>query len=375
MHNMERIPRQGFGAQTLKEVYLSICDMALVSQGNDGSMPGGCNGPYLDMETPVRNTGHWGMAFIKAFQLSQDPRFEQAAMRCFDFLVGDGEYRAGGVFRHRHSDHKDTCNGVIGPAWSIEALSAGFSHFGEPEYYNVAREVFESVPFHEKTGLWHRVEPTGKPLGLDATLNHQLWMAAAASLIAEQGCALAHERMRKFLGSLDRYFFVYPSGRIFHYLSRPKTIVKDSLRRLLKRNYRRSMFLKEVGYQTFNLYAFAMLKESIGEFSFSIDRKISKACSFCESDIFLREIEQSIHGFPYNPPGFEIPYSLFILTGRSPEQIETDWISWQFRRTLDASNLLLSSNVPDALTLTARIYELSRLPNGFFNHLLEEGRA
>ena len=49
----------------LYDLLVDTADRAIEIQRSDGSMPPGHNGPYYDPETPVRNTAHWSITFVR----------------------------------------------------------------------------------------------------------------------------------------------------------------------------------------------------------------------------------------------------------------------------------------------------------------------
>jgi hypothetical protein len=55
--------------RTLYDFLGSAADRGLRFQKEDGSFPPGYNGSYDDPETPVRNTGHWLITFLKAYEI------------------------------------------------------------------------------------------------------------------------------------------------------------------------------------------------------------------------------------------------------------------------------------------------------------------
>ena len=111
---------------------MKVAETGLQSQSSDGSMIPGRNGPYNDIETPVRNTSHWAITFVKAFQLTSEEKFKKAALACTEYLSGQKARPYGKTFWHRKSDSKDECNGLIGQAWSIEAIAIASVSESEP---------------------------------------------------------------------------------------------------------------------------------------------------------------------------------------------------------------------------------------------------
>ena len=49
----------------ITELFTNSAKRGLAIQKKDGSIPAGFNGPYHDTETPVRNTSHYLMLFLR----------------------------------------------------------------------------------------------------------------------------------------------------------------------------------------------------------------------------------------------------------------------------------------------------------------------
>ncbi len=71
---------------TPNEIILNSANWGIKYLQKHDHMPAGHNGPYIDKETPVRNSAHWGMIFLKAYQLTDDKTYLDQAKKCVDFL-------------------------------------------------------------------------------------------------------------------------------------------------------------------------------------------------------------------------------------------------------------------------------------------------
>ena len=112
-----------------------------------GHMPPGHNGLYHDPETPVRNSSHWLITFLKAYEISGEEQFCNAAHTLVEYLGGE-ELRPGSTtFLCRTNPQKDSCNGLIGQAWVIEALVEAYRVLKIPEALSLAEELFLLHPF------------------------------------------------------------------------------------------------------------------------------------------------------------------------------------------------------------------------------------
>jgi len=329
-------------------------------------MPPGHNGPYHDPETPVRNTGHWLITLLKAYDTSGEQRFLAAARQAATYLRSGEARPMGATFWHRKNPKKDTCNGLIGQAWTIEALAVVARALDMPELIRLAEEVFLLHPFIEDIGLWQRVEVDGTYLPFDMTFNHQLWFAAAGGLLAQYAANDVDARVWRFMDRLEHHMDVYPSGLICHPLTF-RFSWRQQLRNLFNRlqqsaQARRHLAYKAVGYHAFNLYALALLKQQYPDHPFWRSAKFDAAWRYAQSEVYRRGLEDNKYGYPYNPPGFEMAFALEVFAENARAEQER-WVSEQFRRCYDFESHMMSRGTEDPVTYAARLYEATRLPN------------
>lgn len=374
---------------------------AIHKQRSDGSLPGGHNGLYNDPETPVRNTAHWLITFLKVYEITNQERSLEAAHNAADYLRTDDARPNGYTFYHRDSDEKNSCNGLIGQAWTIESLAIAADKLDDPELASLAEEVFLLHPFDDQLGLWKSVEIDGQPLGFDGTLNHQLWFAAAGGLLARNRSVsdLVNQSVSTFLDRIESNMELYDSGLIRHG-------VKFSLSprrsfRLLRRDKRGRLFvigligrssltevdflrnlvnhpafpirrpplrpkyarMKAIGYHSFNLYALALLHRQYPDHRFWSSELFTKSYEYLYSDEYANNVGESKYGYPYNPPGIEVPFALDEFEENPDRELQEQWLTSQFQRCFDFDNYEMSKNTPDPRTLTARMYQATRLPN------------
>ena len=119
---------------------LHVADKALSWQRADGSFPPGHNGPYHDPETPVRNSGHWLIVFSRCYSLNGDTKYKDAIHRIAKYLTSKEARPEGFAFFHRKSPPKDRCNGLIGPAWTIESLVEASTVLEDDQYARIAND-------------------------------------------------------------------------------------------------------------------------------------------------------------------------------------------------------------------------------------------
>lgn len=352
--------------QYLYQLILNSARAALTLQVSDGAMPSGHNGPYHDPETPVRNTSHWLIIFLKAHDISGEEQFLEAARRAISYLCSDKARPMGATFWHRKNPKKDACNGLIGQAWTIEALATAAQTLELPELLRLVEEIFLLHPFDESVGLWRRVGVDGTYSSFDMTFNHQLWFAAAGGLLAPYATSEIDARVRRFMDQLLYHMDLYSSGLIRHPL-----VLKFSWRHQLRNLFnwvrqssraRAELAYKAVGYHAFNLYALALLKQQYPDHSFWRSAKFGLLWRYALSDVYKRELENNKYGYPYNPPGFEMAFALDVFAVNSrPEQER--WLSEQFRRCYDFKSHMMNQGTDDPATYAARLYEATRLPN------------
>ncbi|NLE46604.1 MAG: agl cluster protein AglQ [Chloroflexi bacterium] len=345
---------------------------AALSLQADGRLPAGHNGPYQDLETPVRNTSHWLITFVKAFEITGDQRFAQAAHRAVSYLCSNDARPCGATFWHRKNPEKDSCNGLIGQAWTIEALAAAAKALHCDECQRVAESVFMLHPFDADLGLWRRVSVDGSYLSLDGTLNHQIWFAAAGALLLPSQDPRVGERVDRFVQRLVANLKMYPSGLIRHPLvgARPvQRYVVEIARQVVRLPWGagreaigRELYRKAIGYHAFNLYALALLHRSVPDDPFWQSVQMKRALRFVGTEEYAQDLQNNRYGYPYNPPGFEVPFALEVFEyGTCAEQER--WASQQILLCYDSASRMMCLNTEDPLTHAARLYEATRLPD------------
>ncbi len=377
---------------------LKIAENNSKLQNEDGSFPPGHNGPYHDTETPVRNSGHWLIIFSKCYELTNEKKYKDKVYQIAEYLTSEDARPNGYSFYHRNKKGKDKCNGLIGQAWTIEALTEATKILEDNKYSLIAEEVFFQHKLNEEHELWHCLGVDGKILPIDRTFNHQLWFAACASLIKSQRSNEILRRIKKFINMLPQNLTIMDNGLIFHLIERlfkvnsincnmenEKLVKKVKNYLKILRNFilnkriltEKEIYDKEIyrsiGYHSFNMYAFAILKSQIPKHQFWKSELINKAIHYVLTDSYRNSLNNNEYGYPYNPPGFEIPYALYVLKNISKKnliEISKYWINKQFNKCFNKESFMMDRNTKDALTHTARIYELTRLPDSILNEIL-----
>ncbi|EMA01335.1 glycoprotein pentasaccharide biosynthesis putative isomerase AglQ [Haloferax denitrificans] len=361
---------------SLSDILVSSAKAGLSLQRSDGSMPAGHNGPYHDPETPVRNTSHWLVTFLKVHELTDENRFRQAASDAVSYLLSDEARPHGHTFEHRQNDAKDRCNGLMGQAWSLEALALAARELNNERAAVVAADVFLSHPFCDKFKLWQRVDTDGTILGFDRTFNHQLWFAASGGLVAHTAPQEVSQRVRDFLDSLSSTIDLYENGLIRHPLrpsmdlSELAESVTHDVHRSMVRNHllhylrpprsKRRLRNKAEGYHSFNLYALAILAREFPSHSVWSTDLLSDILEYTLSDEFREATTDNKFSHPYNPPGFEVPAAMETFSVGTHKEREM-WVNEQIQHSFDPNDGLLTRGTDDTQTHAARLYEATRL--------------
>lgn len=339
-----------------KELLIEIAAKALPQIEKHGHALPGHNGPYHDPETPVRNTAHFAITFIKVAKLSGDSSFEKAAKSCLNYLETTS-FRDHATYKAREN-RRDTSNGLIGQAWVIESFLEGARHFSNESYKRRAFELFNLHPFDKNVGAWRSVEPNGEIRDFDHTFNHQLWFAASIASAAKD-CQSTTEKLDIFQEKLQGgNLSMTRCGKINHLMHFKSNRLKYLLYPILRRSAHNAIGYKEIGYHSFCLYALATLKNH-NLLSEWLSVKAMKAISYIKNKAYTTNIEDNKYGFPYNPPGFEIPYAIEAFE-KPNGKLSSYWIRKQVDKSFDQKTATLSLNTKDPLTANARVYELAR---------------
>ncbi|WLD59431.1 hypothetical protein NFC81_06535 [Salinispirillum sp. LH 10-3-1] len=340
-------------------------------QRDDGSFMAGHNGPYVDPEKPTRNTAHILFLLASVYENNPSDELKVAAERSIEYLLSKELRPASATFYCRDKKGKDSCNGLIGQAWVIEALVKASEVFDREDCYKVAEEVFFLHKWNEDIGIWNRVDIDGSELSVDSTFNHQLWFAAVAAQLNKT--AVAQKQALTFLRKIASNVTLYPSGVIFHaspmgsasdYLSHGVLSFASQVKnRLILKRRLRSLYSKSVGYHGFNLYAYAMLKESFPNEKIWNSSLIENIISVVEKPEFQKELIKSDFGYYYNVSGIEIAYAMESLC--DDKKKAQAWLNRQFQYTFEDSSHPLTKGVIDKNTAMARLYQAVRLKNDY----------
>lgn len=381
-----------------KTLFLQSVDGFLCDYRRNGFVVAGCNGPHNTPETALRNSCHWIIALARAFQLTGDENYKEVAEEIGATLL-DKTFRPYGFsFYARECKGVDRCNGLIGQAWVIEALAELHALTANTIYRDLGIKLAKQHRFDNNFSVWHSLEIDGTVLNIDNVFNHQLWFAAAVALINHGPenivpenflpDEILNERIQCFMDSLNENLSLSESGLIKHHIQRliqsPRIRFQGLWKHLRQGTLAKRLFKRAVtskgadkeardnGYHAFNTYAFSLLKSVYPNHSFWSSAKHQKLVAYLLDPKLVGALEVSIYGFPYNPPGFEIPYSLENLSGLTSEEILAEskpWLQRQISLTFNPETKMLDRNCVDQATQSARLYEAARFSDRFFEVL------
>jgi hypothetical protein len=275
-------------------------------------------------------------------------------------------------------------NGLIGQAWVMEGLITATQTLKDPRYAQVAAEVFEQHSFEESLGLWRILHPGGAVQQVHATVNQQIWLAAMGVRLTEYGASNARQRIQRFLDCLESHLKTLNGG-----------ILEMQIRRLYPLSLRQRFHLwkhllqarilgspmpaftyreTSIGYHAFTMYGLALLKPHFPDHPFWQSPKFQRALRWTCSRAHQRALRRNPFAMSYNPSGFEVPYVLSVFRPLPEEEILAQsrwWLTEQIRRHYDPNTGKFSRNTDDEPTLTARVYEATRLPDAILEMPLE----
>ncbi|MCW4005718.1 MAG: hypothetical protein NWF04_03865 [Candidatus Bathyarchaeota archaeon] len=356
---------------TLRELILMSAQKALTLQKKDGTFPSGHNGPWNNSATPVRLTSHWSLLFLKAFELTHDSLYKEAAERACSYLTSVDARPNSFSFYCAESENKIiSCNGLIGQAWTLEALIEAYKILRDSRYLDVAHDVLIKHPFNEPLSLWHILAVDGEKLQVHSTLNQQLWFFIMSYKVAAlTNRAELRDHNTKFLAQLP-YILKFNSEFIGMLISeRHLTQNFLSFAKLRMRNaLTRDEYTVGQGYLAFTLSGLAtlyLLEPNLSLWGDSgFKKKIAESLQYLEKSVFNLGLNQNKYAFPYNPVGFEAAYitesfGSYLSPAISPEV----WVKRQLDDHYDFNEHTMSKNTEDPQTLSARFYELCSLQN------------
>ncbi|MEW6169942.1 MAG: hypothetical protein AB1472_00030 [Candidatus Omnitrophota bacterium] len=371
------------GHISLSEVIVMAAQRQLFLQNEDGGVPPGTNGPWKDIDTPVRNTAHWALIYYKAYTISKENRFLEASLSACNYLTSNKSRPNKVSFYCLLTKNRPPENGLIGQAWAVEPLIFIGQDLKIQGYLETAREILLKHWYEPKLHLWRILHIDGKIGTVCQTFNQQLWFATMNLIlgkITNDESILMHSR--DFFKNLKRNIRFLKKGLIRHRI--PEHLVSDvrsftsfNIKKIFNKKNIKEKYTAEilrersVGYLPFNLYALSLAYSNAPEEEWwgnSWYRKIILEIIQCiQSNRFIEESYKNPYAWRYNPFGFEIAYSLNAFRNFLNIPLSFDvlsfWVSRQLEMHWDSSSGLMNKNTTDPITLSARLYEATRLPN------------
>ncbi|MFW6015698.1 MAG: hypothetical protein ACOCRK_04615 [bacterium] len=366
---------------SLHELLIETANKSLeIINEKKGFYPSGKNGPHQHKETSVRNTAHWLITLLKVFKITKEEKFLKAAKLAINYLLSDEVRPYGFTFINRKVDGLDSCNGLIGQAWAIEALAEASKILGCEDCKEKAEEVFLLHPFDWDLGLWKARDIDGNIMkGFDLTLNHQIWFAAAGSIIKDSNSSKVSRQINRFLDCLRANISLSSEGRFLMPVDGKPHLLKGALYTAIKtsklynwlRLTRRGDNKKEMekGYHCCHLYGLAMLKDNFPGHELWSSKIIKKSINYLFFEDFKQSVMKNKYGINYNPPGFETAYTLYMfkdiidMSNDALLKSMSDWVSKQIIKTYNFEDKMMNQVKFDPETYAARVYEATRLPD------------
>lgn len=325
----------------------------------------GVNGPYDIEETPIRTTAHWIITFSIMYEQTKDRTYFDIIKRFSEYIKDKVDKTENGAVICLLSD-KDNTNGLIGLAWTIEALIRAADVLQSKTYLLSAQKIYDSQMYDWKNHIWHIVDSEGTHRGIDRAFNHNLWFAASGYQLALKiNDKLMQGQVDDFVNNMNKHFFVYKSGLLSHFTykcGKPiddcKTMLRFFFCQLSGKGTpwnSRNIVEYERAYHLFSMYAFARLFSLNPHYEFWNTKKFSKLKRYALNiNNFLNYKDEAEYAYFYNSPAFEYPLIYF---------------SFAENKNVNTANILLENHKKivwnsaeevhyDRITLDARIYEL-----------------
>ncbi|MCG9700553.1 hypothetical protein L1D19_10540 [Vibrio natriegens] len=348
-----------------------VISNVLVRAGeNKMFFPGGHNGPYIHHETPIRNTSHFVVLLANLLKTELESEkekcFKKHLNQLIRYLVDANPYFKKGQFIQRGLAN-DTCNGVIGEAWVIEALSIESDSLDADNQSNrvtILEAMSTRADFDRTYSFAYRFDCQKGKLTPDFTFNHQLWLAAC---LEDSKIHNKSDFVNSFLSSaLNGAFQIRDNGLINH-LYHGRTL-KNKINKLAYKRAEltkgKKVNYKERGYHLFNLFAFSKIYAKQPNNAFFSSDNFCKSLKYVSLDVLdALSSEDNVYGSHYNVSAFELPfiYQTFACKGLialSQEEYES-YMNRELDKYWNAEHKCFCNNDVDLMTFMARVYELS----------------
>ncbi|MCX5848699.1 MAG: hypothetical protein NTW65_04555 [Deltaproteobacteria bacterium] len=363
----------------LYDLIVRSASEGLKIQNTAGEYPSGHNGPWNDADTNVRTTAHWALITFKAYEITGEEKFLSSAIMACDYLIRKEVRPYGYTFYCRtYQKGRNMCNGLIGQAWAMEPLIFIGASLNNPEYLRVVRNVVLMHKYSRKYHAWNNTEINGTTLGINNTLNQQVWFAAlsltAGKILRDKELNDSAEDFFINLPLLGSY--IEEKGLIRHEFNVHSCTFRSTVKKLISGKIKRAMHHDKInllsqGYLSFVLYGLALVYERNSEEHFWNDDRlkifISDAIDYIIDNLPFGWGEKTGYRWCYNPTGIEMAYVLQVfqkyLNSESFSDLISLFLNKQFEFYYDFEKNVLSKNTMDPAILSARLYEAVRLKN------------
>lgn len=332
----------------------------------------GTNGPYFTEETAVRTTAHWTVTFSIMYKMTQETCYRDIVNRFSQSLKKTVEQSPNGavVCIPTAKEPFSRTNGLIGLAWLIEGLVEAYEVLVDQTLLDAAERVFFSQEYDFRLHEWKMIEPDGKNLGVDKPFNHELWFCmAAAKLVHQRTNEEISRQIMDYMLHMESQFTVYRTGLLSHNglkIGEWKWDLKAQLRRLYcavtKEGItpkRRDRIEYERAYHLFSLYAFAWLYLFYPEADIFRSKKFARLKRYgLTEDNFVSFSQKIMYAYGYNSPAYELPFAEYVFGTGKDEQCAENLLKQHRLYNVAPDGNSYTENVPDSVTLDARIYEI-----------------
>ena len=362
----------------MKKIIINSANAGLKLQRKDGSFKPGHNGPWNDVDTATRVTAHWTIVFIHAYKLTKNIRFKTAAKKAGEYLISEKcrpheySFYCRKTKNKNKKGNKNRCNGLIGQAWSVEALIE-LSKL-DNKYLKTAEDVLLKHPFNNKLGLWYNLEINGRRIGLNRVLNQQTWFAAMVCEVANTTKnRILEKRFGKFVEKLPAN--IEFNGKYANHLiyRRFDTKILDKLFRFMTRKLavpvifgNEKLNKTSIGYSSFMLHGLAIMHDTNPKLKIWDNRKvieiIIQSIGFLNKNVYSMRNDPASYLWAYNATGFEVAYAITSFRINSIIKAE-QWAEMQLKKHFNLKTGLMNKNTEDPITLSSRIYEAVKISN------------
>lgn len=335
----------------------------------------GNNGPHGHKDTPVRNTSHYLIIYGYLYKKTKENKYLYICQKFGNYLVSEQRKSVSGAVQCMVQNDYDYLNGLIGQAWTIEALIYFYEIVSEEKYLEAAYRIYKSQRYDYQNHLWIKTELDGSEIGFDYSYNHNVWFAACGYKLAD--LCIDNEITNQIMDFLScgtsRDFKISHKGLLKHTISLKNPSTNDKVKRIIKKilfplrwiNPRKldSKYI-EYAYHIFDIYGFLILKERFGHLDFFKSKNYLKAESLATNISWynkknIKKDTFNVFSYSYNSPAFELPYVLLSVKKENTQIIDYVYdINCKLMYSKETE--MFTINNFDVELYNARFYEIIR---------------